>query len=432
MFRLISLLVISISLFAQTMSLSDLVFIVQKKDKINIIFASDVPKTFLVDLPLDYNKPTYLPYLKSLLYANGYKISNDDGIYIISNSNSQIKDSFSNQTQPDDPTSDNNNFIQRKPQSFNQNNNQTYPSSAPHIDPVTGRPIIFESNNPQQPDLNNDLNISFSTQKLDYLQFENIKSFLDFSTVPYVYSNISKTIIFKQTSKNVCLIDNIKEQIEFLDIKKEQVTLKITIFSTNKEKIKEVGLSPSINFDFSLLSKSGALLTGNAVAEFKGSLHLLSTQGALDIIQSTSYLISDNDKLDYKKIISIPFLDENFVLTTNNGTNQSKKYKYKDIGFKVLATPNIVGSTINLDFSLNYGEILSSGDYPITSDNSITNKFSVQKGDILLLSGLTKDSIDDKKDSLPFLESIPFISDIFTHKTKSDKKEIFNISIEIQ
>lgn len=430
MFRLISLLIISISLFAQTITLSDLAFIVQKKDKINIIFANDVPKSLLVDLPSDYNKPTYLPYLKSLLYANGFKISDDDGIYIISNSNSNIKDSFLNQAQPDSQSVDSR-FISHNSQNFTPSS-IIVPPAEQKIDPITGRPIIFNSTNPQQPDLNNDSNISFSTQKLDYLQFENIKSFLDFSKVEYVYSNISKTIIFKQTSKNICLIDKIKEQIEFLDIKKEQVTLKITIFSTNKEKIKEVGLNPSISFDFSLLSKSGALLTGNTVGEFKGSLHLLSTQGALDIIQSTSYLISDNDKLDYKKIISIPFLDENFVLTTNNGTNQSKKYKYKDIGFKVSATPNIVGSTINLDFSLNYGEILSSGDYPITSDNSITNKFSVQKGDILLLSGLTKDSIDDKKESLPFLESIPFISDIFTHKTKSDKKEIFNISIEIQ
>ncbi|MDD5157781.1 hypothetical protein [Sulfurimonas sp.] len=432
MFRLISLLIISISLFAQTITLSDLVFIVQKKDKINIIFSNDVPKTLLVDLPSDYNKSTYLPYLKSLLYANGFKISNDDGIYIISNSNSSIKDSFLNQNQPGESTSDNNSFIQRKSQSFNQNYNQPYQSNEQRIDPITGRPIIFNSTNPQQPDLKNDLNISFSTQKLDYLQFENIKSFLDFSTVPYVYSNISKTIIFKQTSKNVCLIDKIKEQIEFLDIKKEQVTLKITIFSTNKEKLKEVGLNSSINFDFSLLSKSGALLTGEAVAGFKGSLKALSIQGALDIIQSTSYLISDNDKLDYKKVVSIPFLDENFVLTTDNGTNQSKKYKYKDIGFKVLATPNIVGETINLDFALNYGEILSSGDYPITSDNSIINKFSVKKGDILLLSGLTKDSINDKNEALPFFEDIPFIRDIFTHKTKSDKKEIFNISIEIQ
>ncbi len=197
-------------------------------------------------------------------------------------------------------------------------------------------------------------------------------------------------------------------------------------------KLKEVGINPSLNFDFSLLSQTGALLSGSSVGSFKGSLSFLENNGATKIITSSPFLISDNEKLDVKKTVSIPFLDENYVVTAVTGsTNQSKKYKYRDIGFTVSATPTIVGDVVYLDFSLNVGGVTSAGELPTTSQTSISNKFSVKKGEIVLLAGISKNSIINKKDTLPFIETIPILSDIFTKKSDSDTDETFNVSIEI-
>jgi type II secretory pathway component GspD/PulD (secretin) len=80
---------------------------------------------------------------------------------------------------------------------------------------------------------------------------------------------------------------------------------------------------------------------------------------------------------------------------------------------------------------LNVGGVISSGDLPTTSQTSISNKFSVKKGEIVLLAGISKNSIINKKDTLPFIETIPILSDIFTKKSDSDTDETFNVSIEI-
>lgn len=405
MFKLILLLIVSITLSAQSISLSDFAFIVQKKDNINIVFSNDVSKTMMIDFPLDYSKPSYLPLFKTILSANNLSVRENDGFYIVSNKIvSQNNESVTEQRE---------NFSLKAPPAL----------------------VTQSSYNPvsSQSDLSfQDFNVSFVSHKLDFLQFDNVKPLLDFSALPYSFSSVSKTITFKDNGKNSKLIKKLIDEIKAIDIKKDQVTLKITIFDTNLNKLKDVGINPSLNFDFSLLSQTGALLSGSSVGSFKGSLSFLQNSGATKIIQSTSYLISDNDQLNFKKIVSIPFLDENYEVTTVTGsTNQSKKYKYKDIGFKVIATPIIVRDIVYLDFTLSIETVLTSGDLPTTSENSISNKFSVKKGDIVLLAGISKNSIINKKDGLPFLENVPILSDIFTHKSDSDIDETFNVSIEI-
>jgi general secretion pathway protein D len=408
MFKLILPLLISISLFAQSISLADFAFIVQKKDNVDIIFSNDAPKTMMIDFPVDYSKSTYLPLFKTILSANNLSIRDNDGIFVIS------------------PKSD------AQTQTPEQSNNQSLLAPPPLL-PSQSQPFNASSSLPALPDMDkNDYNISFVSHKLDYLQFDNVKPLLEFSTLPYSFSTVSKTITFKENKKNKELIKKLIKEIESIDIKKDQVTLKITIFDTNLNKLREVGINPSLNFDFSLLSQTGALLSGSSVGSFKGSLSFLQNSGATKIITSSPFLISDNEKLDVKKTVSIPFLDENYVVTAVTGsTNQSKKYKYRDIGFTVTAIPTIVGDVVYLDFSLNVGGVISSGDLPTTSQTSISNKFSVKKGEIVLLAGISKNSIINKKDTLPFIESIPILSDIFTKKSDNDTDETFNVSIEI-
>lgn len=404
MFRLILPLIISISLFAQSISLVDLAFIVQKKDKVNIIFSNDVPKTVLVDFPIDYAKSSYMPFFRSVIQANNLTIKDNDGIFLVSTAVAP-----SDQAIPGGGTN-----LLAPPALVNA------PSlSAP-------LPPMLQGLTP-----GTDYKFSFVSHKLDYLQFDNIKSLLEFSELPYSYSPVSKTITFKDNGKNTKLIKKLIKEIKSIDVLKEQVTLKITIFDTNLNKLRQVGINPNLTFDFDLLSKTGALLTGSSIGQFKGSLAFLQNSGVTKVTQSTSYLISDSDELNFKKVVSIPFLDENFALSNQVGTNQSQKYKYRDVGFKVLVTPTIVGENVYLDFSLSVENVLTSGNLPTTSQNAIVNKFSVKKGDIVLLAGISKNSIIETKDGLPFLESIPFFNDIFTKKSNSNTDDTFNVSIEI-
>lgn len=397
MFRFLILTLISVSLYAQSITLADLSFIVQKHDKVSIVLGSDVNKALSVDFPSVYNQKDYLPLLKSVLSSNNLFLRSDNGVYYV------------NSTPPEQNQDQNGNLLPPPPMMAS--------NSVSMLSTFDNNVSLFD--------------YDLTSYKLKFLQIDNIRPILDFSGIPYTYSTVSKTIIFKQTKDNKQAIPKLVKQLDSIDIKKDQVTLKITIFDSNAEKVREVGINPSVSFDFSLFSQSGALLTGDAVGAFKGSLKLLSSTGATNISHSTSYLISDSEKLDFKKVVSLPFLDEDFALTTDNGTNQSKKFKYRDIGFIVTAVPTIVNDQVYLDFSLSVGNVLSTGDLPTTSENSIKNKFSVKKGDLVLLAGISKDSLINNSESTPFIELIPIIGDIFTHKSQNSNKDYFNVSIEI-
>jgi type II secretory pathway component GspD/PulD (secretin) len=85
--------------------------------------------------------------------------------------------------------------------------------------------------------------------------------------------------------------------------------------------------------------------------------------------------------------------------------------------------------------SLSIGSLVTAGDLPVTSKNSILNKFSIKKGDVLLLAGISKDSLIDSKNGLPVdnLKSgfFSWIDKIFSQTSASSKNETFNVSIEV-
>lgn len=287
---------------------------------------------------------------------------------------------------------------------------------------------------PYNPTQSNSINPKtvFYTYTLKYLQYDNIKSLLDFTGVPYTYAPMSKTIIFKDSGELKKFIPKVIKQLEELDILKKQITLRITIFEVNINKLKTIGFDPNLNFDFSLLSQTGSLLSGSAVSSFKGSLAFLENNGVTTVSSSTSYLVADSEQLDFRKVVNLPFKDENYAVTNQNATNQTVKYSYKPIGFKVLCTPTIVNDLVYLDFDLKIEDVLSNSDQlPTTSENSIKNKFSINKGDIVLLAGINKKSINDKDNGLPFLNKLPFISSLFNQTSNTGLDQTFNISIEV-
>lgn len=413
MLRLILIFLININVFAQNISLVDLAFLVGKKDNLSVIFANDIPKNISVNFPDGYSKKSLFPLFKSVLSANNLSYKNNDGILTVLNtpetSSNATPSSESIITSPSIDSKGNidSSVFQYKPRS--------------NYSDFNGSMINKEE----------DYNFSFVSQKLNYLQFDDIKPLLEFSRLPFTFSSVSKTIIFKDNGKNSKLIKKLCKEITSLDVLKNQVTLKITIFDTNQNKLKEVGINPNLSFDFDILSKTGALLSGSHVADFKGSLKFLQSSGVTKITQSTSYLISDSEQLDFSKVLSIPVLDENYVVTSQSSVNQSTRHKYIDVGFIVKATPTIVGDTIYLNFSLSIGSVVTSGDLPVTTKNSISNKFSIKKGQVLLLAGISKGALTKSDNGLPFLEKIPFLKSIFTEDLDSKQDETFNVSIEV-
>lgn len=411
MLKVLLPLLVSFSVFAQDIAISDLAFLVQKSDKLNIVFSSDVDKGKIIDFPDSYDEKSYLPIFKTILKANSLQLMDDSGIFYVSKiqTSSTSSQSGINPLTPNSPS-----LLPPPPLVAPQSQNGSLLQNSPMIVPSH---IVNRV----------DMNFDYIPYTLKFLQLDNVKPILEFSGLQYVFSPITKTIIFKKTKQNKKTLTKTLTQIEELDTQKDQVTIKITIFDVDQTKLKKTGINPNISFDFGLINSTGALLTRASIPAFKSSLAFLQSNGVSDVFQSTSYLIADGEKLDFKKVVSMPFLDENYAVTAVTGSvNQSKKYKYKDIGFKVSTTPMIVDDTVYLDFSLEVGNVVSSGDLPVTSSTNISNKFSLKKGDVILLAGIQKDTITKSKSGLPF-----WFFDFLSLSSDSVENATFNISIEI-
>lgn len=434
MIRLLLIFALSLPLFSSTLSLYDLGFLVSKSTGKSVIFSDKVDKN--IKIIIAKKSLDYLPLFKQSLKSNGYSLTSDKTFYYVTVLIEKPKESgvFSSLS------------------SFGSAG-----SSAPLLAPPPlsssdggisvvsdGVPIYSNSLSSTTSDFSRDSNrsissfdlddnITFKSLSLTYLKASDLNDSLAFSGFRYSVASNSKSVIFAVPQKKILLFNNFIDSIKALDIPHEQVTLKITVFDSNSNKLRDLGMSPLFNLDTSVTANSvaGSLFSGSLVGSFYSSLHALESQGVTSIKDTPTFLLSNNETLDFKSVLNLPFLDENVNVTSQTGTNQSTKYSYKAVGFKVLVTPNIVNDIVYLDFSISFENVVTAGDRPTTSEKSIKNKFSLHKGDLIVLAGISKNTIKNDDSGAPFLKDLPFLGSIFSRDYKNSIDETFNISIEV-
>lgn len=408
------------SLFAQSMTLSDFAFMVSQKEKLNIVFDKSVDKniTVFINPQTDINYLSLLNAVLSINHLDSFRVS--DTLVI---SQSKVNDV---------------NLSSSSVAGFSRSSSQRSFSS-PVSDPSVSRITVGSPDNIlySAPFGRSDGNITshcsdcvYEPIKLNFLNDKDLGDFLKFSGSKYEYIKNINTLVFERPKDDNSTVERIYNVIKSLDVSKRQVIIRLTVFETNLNKLSDIGINPTFTFDFNSLSKSGALLTSSASASFYGTLRFLETKNVTKVTNSPSFLVSNLDKMEFKSVINIPFLDENFSFTYQ-GTNQSKRYKYKPVGFRVNITPTIVDDYVYLDFDLAFENVVTGGDLPTTSEKSIKNKFMLRRGDIMLLAGIEKSSFLDAKEGLPLLSNVPVLGSLFSHDNKSDISETFNIAVEV-
>ncbi len=177
MLKVLLPLLVSFSVFAQDIAISDLAFLVQKSDKVNIVFSSDVDKSKIIDFPDSYDEKSYLPIFKTILKANSLQLMDDSGIFYISKiqTSSTSSQSGINPLTPNSPS-----LLPPPPLVAPQSQNGSLLQNSPMIVPSH---IVNRV----------DMNFDYIHYTLKFLQFDNVKPILEFSRLEYVFSPITKT-----------------------------------------------------------------------------------------------------------------------------------------------------------------------------------------------------------------------------------------------
>ena len=227
----------------------------------------------------------------------------------------------------------------------------------------------------------------------------------------------SNSILIMGSKDDIIAIKNV---IEKLDVKLEQVMIEAVIF--------EVDLTEEIKSGIDWLYKPSGTSTKNANI----------TSGILnytDIIPdiSTEMIIEASSKDENVRVLSTPIImttdnteaklivgEQRPVVTSTStfgsslGTQRSS-YEYKDIGIELTVIPRInpqrvvvmeisqaadqVGGTVNID----------SNAVPVIKNREFVAQISVKDRETVALGGIITSRIDDTSTKLPILGNIPFI-----------------------
>lgn len=434
MIKYFIILLLSINLFSSTLSLYDLGFLVTKTTKKSVIFSDNADKN--IKIIIADNSVNYLAIFKSALQSNNYVLTSHKTFFYVD-------------VKKDTPQNDGV-FSSFMPEFKNQSNGVLAPPPplvrdggvSTGINVVNGSDTLFSSpaSNGNYSNVSTsengfslDDNVSFKLLSLVYLKASDLNTSLNFCGFKHSVSSDSKNIIFAVPFKKNALYKNFIDTIKTIDVPHEQVTIKITVYSAKTNKLRDLGLSPLFNFDSALTmnSISGSFFSGSVISAFYSSLHALENDEIVNVSESPVFLLSNNELLDFKSVLNVPFLDENVSVASQASTNQTSRFNYKPIGFKVFITPNIVNDTVYLDFSISFEDVLNNSVTPTTSEKSIKNKFAMKKGEMVVLAGISKNNHKKVKDRSPLFDSLSFLDSIFQRNQNINEDESFNLSIEI-
>lgn len=408
--KILFILIFSLSLHAISLKLSDVAFLASKQTQKTVILPADLKSDLVVHL--GEKSPDYLQFLKTYTKQLDYKMVDRSNIVtFVKTTSSQ---SFQSQSEP---------MLLPPPQLNNNSFGVVHEGRQVMSMPLQNG---FDVNNSMAPIK---LCNKFSTYQLKYVSSDDISSLMTLYDTKYKILDNSNTLVYCD-DRNL----SIDALLSSVDLPQNQIEIKVTVTEIDNKKLKDVGISPHLDFDFSLLSSKASLFTSDYTAKFYGSLSFLQNKGVTNIESSTTYLLTNRRAFSYSNVQTLAYLDSDYS-TIQNATNPSttvKKYQFKDIGYTINIKPAINDNDVDLDFDLKIEDVISNeNQLPLTAGKKINTRFRAQKGDIVILSGISSKNTVESVDDMPLPFHIPIISDLLTHTKKSNGDKSLIISVEI-
>lgn len=279
--------------------------------------------------------------------------------------------------------------------------------------------------------------VSLSSYKKD-----DVTLFLDSFGIKSVYITSTNDLfficgdsIYKKISSYLSLLDR--------DISQQQV--KITIFETNLNDIKDRGseissyfkssLDSSFNYFFNLITmpyNATTNITQGSKAGYYGVLKFLDSKGFSSVISSPFLLLRSGKDVYFSSVENIPYLVENKEIIDSKKSSSSS-FDYRDVGLKVSVFPVFLDDgSIDLTLDLTIENIISNFENkPIISRKEIKGSYLLKKGELLILSGINQKLDFNNEFKVPLLGDIWILGNLFKYSKKDVKDSVLTVSIEI-
>lgn len=280
--------------------------------------------------------------------------------------------------------------------------------------------------------------------------FNDVENLLKIYQSTYTYITSTNTVAFFCKLEH---LEKIKKEIFALDVYSPMVQFKITVLETNVNDLKDRGsnlsaymqtvdtstkdapTTQSMNYFVNLItmpySASNNVLS-NSKSGFYGVLKYLNQNGYTKIQNSPVITASSNTEASFSNVKNIRYI-VNTSTYSMASTSSANSYQYKDVGTKIVLKPMVLGNDIKFDLSLTVEDVISGEDTgsPTTSKKELKSSYTLQKGELLVLSGINTDKNLDSSYGIPVLQDIWFLGNFFKFESKSSTQSVITITIEV-
>ena len=179
-----------------------------------------------------------------------------------------------------------------------------------------------------------------------------------------------------------------------------------------------------VNFPAAGMSATGAGSLGLMFGTIGGNildmqLNALQSDGKLNILSSPSITTLDNQTAFTENGEKVPY-----VSVDKDG---NREVKFEDVVLRLEITPHVIdGENMKMDINVKKDEVDNTRNVqgnPYIYKKQTDTTLIVKNGQTIVISGLTKQKIQDTTTGLPGLKSIPFLGWLFKSEGKSDAKE---------
>ena len=290
--------------------------------------------------------------------------------------------------------------------------------------------------------------------KLRYLElknntFDDVSKIIKSTTDSNDFNSTSSKVEYIKSTNSVVFKANDDDYSDIIDFAQrsdkrlEQVNFKLTILETNLSNAENIGTNlnsladvvtrSDFNYFVNLITMPYTAET-NVVRDkkkgFYGVLNLLVKNDVTSVKQSPYLVAKNGTPVYFSSVKNIPYL-KNTSTYSNASTTTQNTYDYRDVGLKVSITPTILKDHIDFDLDLVVEDILDETTLtPQTSKKELKSNYSINKGEILVLSGINKETAYEYRNGVPLLKDIPIIQYLFSIKQKVIQKSVITLTIE--
>lgn len=298
-------------------------------------------------------------------------------------------------------------------------------------------------------DLSQDGNLTSSfkkDKKMHYVKFDNniyddVQNLLASMDINSTYFTTDNSVSFysdKQTYRDVFTaiknIDKIPKQVKF----------KLTITETNLNDLYTAGTNlnslfkgiTSVDFKYfinliTMPFTSETNIISSKQNGFYGVLSFLQDNGITKIKSSPFLTAKNRTEVNFVSVENIPYMISNSTYT-NTGTSNQVQYEYRDVGLKIKITPTILKNHVDFDLDLTIEDITKQDNYtPTTSKKYLKSSYSLKRGEILVLSGINKETTYKGSNGIPVLKDIWLLKYLFSMDYEKTINTVLTLSVEV-